>query len=190
MNEKEKSLLNTVLLDLLPYDTKVSIDFKEYLKWLPDEEPYRESLEFVLRHQGKSIEDLSKEPHILYSYPCEGRFGMLRGYENEEYGVPVEFIRPFLRPVSSMIDKEVDKLFDILKIDKDGNDEDWIKINDALGIKFIFSTGKWAEDVIEAYDYLNSIHINYRLLDNLVLEAPEGMYVPQLININININNL
>ena len=174
MTEKEKSLLNIVLLELLPYNTKVAIDFKEYLAWLPDE-PYKEKLEFFLKHQGKSIEDISKEPHILYSYPCEERFGMLRGYENEEYGVPVEFIRPYLRPVSSMTDEEMDKLFDILKIDKEGNDEDWIKINDDLGIKFFFPTGKWVENVIEAYDYLNSIHINYRDLD-LALEAPKDMY--------------
>jgi len=174
MTKEEKSLLNIVLLELLPYNTKVAIDFKEYLEWLPNE-PYKEKLEFCLKYKGKTIEDISKEPHILYSYPCEGRFGMLWGYENDEYGVPVEFIRPYLRSVSSMTDKEMCKLFDILKIDKDGNDEDWIKINDALGIEFFFPTGRWVEDVIEAYDYLNSIHINYRGL-KLALEAPKDMY--------------
>jgi hypothetical protein len=175
MEEKEKSLLNIVLLDLLPYDTKVAIDFKEYLKWLPDEEPYKEKLEFFLKHQGKTIEDISKEPHILYSYPCEGRFGMLRGYENEEYGVPVEFIRPYLRPVSDMSSEEICTLFKILEIDIDGKDEDWIKVNDCLGIEFFFPTGKFIEDVAKAYDYLNSIHINYRGLE-LALEAPKNMY--------------
>lgn len=87
-------------------------------------------------------------------------------------------IKPYLRPISSMSDKEIDKLFDILHIDKDGNDEDWIKINDVVGIKFFFSSGKWIENVAEAYDYLNSIHIDYRGLVpmGLALEAPEGMY--------------
>ena len=90
----------------------------------------------------------------------------------------VDHIKPYLRPISSMIEEEMDKLFDILNIDKDGNDEDWIKINDVLGIKFFFPTGKWIENVIEAYDYLNSIHIDYRGLIpmGLALEAPKGMY--------------
>jgi len=87
-------------------------------------------------------------------------------------------VKPYLRPISSMTEDEMDKLFDVLHIDKDGNDEDWIKINDALGIKFFFPTGKWVEDVAEAYDYLNSIHIDYRGLieKGLALEAPKDMY--------------
>lgn len=87
-------------------------------------------------------------------------------------------IRPYLRPISSMTESEMDKLFDILHIDKEGKDKDWIKINDDLGIKFFFPTGKWVENVAEAYDYLNSIHIDYRGLIpiGLALEAKEGMY--------------
>lgn len=90
----------------------------------------------------------------------------------------MEEVRPYLRPISSMTEDEMDKLFDVLHIDKDGNDEDWIKINDALGIKFFFPTGKWVENVAEAYDYLNSIHIDYRgLIENgFALEAPANMY--------------
>ena len=175
MTDKEKSILNITLLELLPYNTKVAIDFESYLNWLPDEEPYKERLKFSLKHQGKTIEDISKEPHILYSYLCDGRFGMLRGYENEEYGVPVEFIRPYLRPISDMSLEEIYKLFDILKIDKEGKEDDWIKVNDELGIEFFFPTGKFIEDVVEAYDYLNSIHINYRGL-RLALDPPKNMY--------------
>lgn len=90
----------------------------------------------------------------------------------------IEAIKPYLRPISSMTESEIDKLFDILHIDKDGNDDDWIKINDVVGIKFFFPTGKWVENVAEAYDYLNSIHIDYRGLIpmGLALEAPEEMY--------------
>lgn len=71
-------------------------------------------------------------------------------------------VLPYLRPISSMTEEEMDKLFDILHIDKDGKDEDWIKINDDLGIKFFFPTGKWIENVADAYDYLYSIHIDFR----------------------------
>ena len=72
-------------------------------------------------------------------------------------------VLPYLRPVSGMTESEIDRLFDILNIDKEGNDDDWIKINDATGIKFFFPTGKWIEDVSEAYDYLNSIHAPYKV---------------------------
>lgn len=94
------------------------------------------------------------------------------------YHPHIDSCKPYLRPISSMTDEEMDKLFDILHIDKDGRDDDWIKINDDLGIKFFFPTGKWIENVAEAYDYLNSIHIDYRGLipKKLAIEAPEEMY--------------
>ena len=120
---------------------------------------------------------------------CYGTFdGILNGYfylsdrvsvnGGKTYDERYLEVKPYLRPVSSMSKEEMDKLFDILHIDKDGNDEDWIKINDVLGIKFFFPTGKWVENVIEAYDYLNSIHIDYRSLIpmGLALEAPKDMY--------------
>lgn len=90
----------------------------------------------------------------------------------------IENIKPYLRPISSMTEEEMDKLFDILHIDKDGKDEDWIKINDDLGIKFFFPTGKWIENVADAYDYLYSIHIDFRGLipKGLAIEAPKDMY--------------
>lgn len=119
----------------------------------------------------------------------------LTGFCNEEggyfyfdfcYGLAVDFaekVKPYLRPMSSMTEEEMDRLFDILQIDKDGKDEDWIKINDVYGIKFFFPTGKWIENVAEAYDYLYSIHIDFRGLihKGLAIEAPEGMY-----NLNCN----
>ena len=87
-------------------------------------------------------------------------------------------IKPYLRPVSSMTEEEMDKLFDILQIDKDGEGEDWIKINDVMGIKFFLPTGRWMEEVDEALAYLRSIHIDiYNFIGKKVaLEAPEGMY--------------
>jgi len=87
-------------------------------------------------------------------------------------------LKPYLRPISSMTDEEIDRLFDILHIDKGGKDEEWVKINDVLGIEFFFPNGRWVEDVAEVYDYLNSIHIDYRGLisKGVALKAPENMY--------------
>ena len=95
----------------------------------------------------------------------------------EFYSKKAEF-KPYLRPISSMTEEEMDKLFDILHINKEGKDEDWIKINDDLGIKFFLPTGKWVENVAEAYDFLYSIYIDFRGLihEDLAIEAPENMY--------------
>ena len=69
---------------------------------------------------------------------------------------------PYYRPVSDLTEEEMDEMFDILGIDKDGNDPSWIKINDSTGIRFILPDGVYADDLIRVYDYLNSIHIDYR----------------------------
>lgn len=88
--------------------------------------------------------------------------GFCESWENVDLKCHSSWLLPYLRPISSMTEDEIDRLFDILQIDKDGKDEDWIKINDVYGIKFFFPTGKWIENVAEAYDYLYSIHIDFR----------------------------
>ena len=94
------------------------------------------------------------------------------------FSIEEDNVKPFLRPVSTMTDKEMDTLFDILNIPKDGSGNSWIKINDLLGIEFFLPDGEWAEVLARVYDYLNSIHIDYRgfIGVGLALEAPEGMY--------------
>lgn len=51
--------------------------------------------------------------------------------------------KPYLRSVSTMTEIEIDQLFDILHINKNGNDDDWIKINDVTGIKLFLTSGRW-----------------------------------------------
>lgn len=74
----------------------------------------------------------------------------------------VNFFKPYYRPVSDLTEEEIDRMFDILGIDKAGNDPSWIKINDASGIWFFLPDGTCSDDLIKVYDYLNSIHIDYR----------------------------
>ena len=89
-------------------------------------------------------------PHSLLDLDCfdchteDFKYEQLYGLEN---------ITPYLRPISSMTDKEMDMLFNILNIDVD-EDEDWIKINDDLGIKLFFPSGNCIENVIDVYYYL------------------------------------
>lgn len=84
----------------------------------------------------------------------------------EEYQDTVDFtfedFTPYLRPISDLRDDEIDRLFDFLGIDKDGNDESWIKVNDEIGIRFFLPDGGDVDDLARVFDYLNSIHIDYR----------------------------
>ena len=120
-----------------------------------------------------NVEGDSDFDGCLRPYTSKLSLGLLQKYLGHSFS-----ILPYLRPISSMTENEIDKLFDTLHIDKDGEDGDWIKINDVVGIKFFFPTGKWIENVAEAFDYLNSIHIDYLGLieKSLAIVAPEGMY--------------
>ena len=152
MTQEEKELLLKDLCGRLPFHVKVAIDFEEYLEVLPDDEnlqyPYRKNLKFILNYDNKTIEDISKEPHILYAYPCTERFAMLRGYTYElDYGVPVEFIKPYLRPMSSMTEEERNEL-------------------------------SHYDNSVQRTDFFYSHHIDCRFMieKGLALEAPENMY--------------
>ena len=84
----------------------------------------------------------------------------------EEYQDTVDFtfedFTPYLRPISDLRDDEIDRLFDFLGIDCDGSDGSWIKVNDVIGIRFFLPNGGDIDDLARAFDYLNSIHIDYR----------------------------
>lgn len=90
----------------------------------------------------------------------------------------IENVKLYLRPISSMTDEEMDRLFEILEVDLNGKSNDWIKINDVTGIKFFLPEGRWVEDLVKVYDYLNSIHIDYRgsIVAGIAIEAPKDMY--------------
>ena len=164
MTKEEKSLLLQDLCGRLPYCVKAAVDFKGYLDVLPSdndlEYTYRKNLYFILDYEHKTIEDISKEPNIIYSYPCSERFQMLRGYTyQEDYGVPIEFIKPYLRPMSSMTEEEYENFRKTFK---------WSE-------RFDNPIFEWT---YESYDWLNAHHFDHRGLieKGLALEAPEGMY--------------
>ena len=156
MTQEEKNLLLQDLCARVPYGVKIL-----HTGWDYDSDTDFDTVETFIGIDDKFI------------YTVWDKTG-----DREKHCLSISNWKPYLRPISSMTDKEMDKLFDILHIDKNGEDEDWIKINDVLGIKFFFRTGKWIENVAEAYDYLNSIYIDYRGLIpmGLALEAQEGMY--------------
>ena len=165
MTQEEKELLLKDLCARLPFHVKVAIDFEGYMEVLPEDEnlqyPYRKNLNFILDYDNKTIEDISKEPHILYAYPCTERFAMLRGYTYElDYGVPVEFIKPYLRPISSMTEDEIFQLG---------------RLTGAASYNMLKGDYSSLKELLK-YVYKN--HIDYFSLIpmGLALEAPEDMY--------------
>lgn len=71
----------------------------------------------------------------------------------------IEFVKPYLRPMSSMTEDEIKDFFTVRRFEYDSDD------------KLI---SKYGNDT----DWLNAHHFDYRGLieKGLALEAPEGMY--------------
>jgi len=99
-------------------------------------------------------EDSPIELHYVRDEDVYGRI-----YSNLPYWVVI--IKPYLRSMSSMTEEEIKTYHSYCEC----NDGDF------TGEILYF-------DTIESFDYLNSIHIDYRGLIpmGLALEAPEGMY--------------
>lgn len=157
MTQEEKQLLLKDLCARLPYGVKVAIDYKTYLNWLPDDtedDHYKEHFNFLLKHEKKTIEEKSLEPQIICSYPSGERFGTFRGC-HDDYGIPVELIKPYLRPMSSMT-KEEENIYNNSFNRPTGHRKVWVN----------------------RIDYLISHHFDYRGLIpmGLALPAGEGIY--------------
>ena len=82
-------------------------------------------------------------------------------FEDDGDDIPIEIVKPFLRSMSSMTQEEIEKYRQLCETD-DG---------DFTGEPLYFNT-------CESFDYLNSIHVDYRnfIQRGLALEAPKDMY--------------
>ena len=147
MTQEDKDLLLKDLCARLPYGVKISI---------PD----------LLISSIKNIEVLNEI--------FKGDDGL---YRVNNSGILIEYVKLYLRPISSMTEEEVDKLFNILNINQN-NESEWLKVNDINIIRLFTQEGKDFYEISEAIDYLYSIHVDFRGLieKGLAIEAPEGMY--------------
>lgn len=93
--------------------------------------------------------------------------------------------KPYLRPMSSMTEKEKEEL--ISKCIHTETEEDWEGMrSDVWGIKILgkYDTRRWDNTIwvstinMDAIDWLNAHHFDYRGLIpmGLAIEAPEGIY--------------
>ena len=107
-----------------------------------------------VRRLGKTLKLISIRPSYKHCVECEVKEGVNMSYEIDD------FITPYLRPMSSMTEEEMERLTDTHSL------------LSANGIPNNVCC------TVEGMDYLNSIHVDYRGLIpmGLALEAPEDMY--------------
>lgn len=111
--------------------------------------------------------------HIIYNWEgtCVNFNKKLESFAIEKdnglcYDVPVEEVRPYLRPMSSMTEEEE------MEVKKLGVCDDKAFHND------IYDTGISMEEAFTAISWFLERHfdINYLIKKGLALEAPEEMY--------------
>ena len=83
-------------------------------------------------------------------------------------------VKPVLRKIEDLTTEECDQIFAIFKID-DKSEDDWIKINDAVGIMFYLPTGRYQEDVVKFYDwcYEHKVDSRYLIEQQLAVHDPK-----------------
>lgn len=131
MTEQDKQLLLKDLCARLPYGVK-----------------------FLWRYLDINDEGQDEEVNVIADVKNIGTDGMIEcGYKEIEDSdfCYISEIKPYLRPLSSMTDKEETEFEETLQ---------------------------YTQYTLESYDYLNSHHFDYRGLieKDLALEAPEEMY--------------
>lgn len=141
MTQEDKDLLLKDLCARLPYGVMVSVQGVEF-----DSYKYPYQLTAVSKF---GLDSFCKVYHPIYT-----PFGVVPN---------VEYIKPYLRPMSSMTDDERKEYNDIVK-----NTIDFYNCPKSEKICFFIIPIEW----------LNKHHFDYRGLieKGLALEAPEGMY--------------
>lgn len=155
MEKKDKVFVVKDLCGRLPYRVLCKIDLAGYLEWNKD---YKESFEEYAKIRENAFEVIDSRQYHLYAYVCADRFELLE-FESEEVGVPVEFIKPYLRPMSSMTEEER---------------EEYHKLCDKYYDIYF--------DSVESIDWLNAHYFDYRGLikKGFALEMPEEMVKEEL----------
>jgi len=104
--------------------------------------------------------EVREEDDLLYHYDLGGNCQTLKILN--EFGECLMYyqIRPYLRPMSSMTEKEKQESLEFAWLD------DWNRL------------AAYDNNIVKYIDWLNKHHFDYRGLieKNLALEAPEGMY--------------
>ena len=96
-------------------------------------------------------------------------------FEDEGDDIPIELVKPYLRPMSSMTEKEKEEFHKLKQFSVTV-----VMPNEVSRIKptYIVDLEDDGDGLNYLYDWLNAHHFDYRrLIDKgLALEAPDGMY--------------
>ncbi len=154
MTQEEKQLLLTDICTRLPYGLKCKIDLDALLEVFPE---YGARLSYIATLTDVDLDaKVGERVYTLFGIPSKRRLYFLELDDFfDEYGVPVECVKPYLRPMSSMTEEET--------------------------LEFVNTTIKSLEYPMwttYSYDWLNAHYFDYRGLIpmGLALEAPEEMY--------------
>ena len=175
MTKEENSLLLKDLCARLPYDvicywrigSELTLNLTEY----------NGQLTCINKVE---IEDSSDYYYDCYFNVCNDSNG--NSFQNED--VPIEIVKPYLRPLSSMNEEEAKELSilyglkDILSVKVTS---DYIDVIVDDGVCSTETRTIWYDEIISSikiFDWLNANYFDYRGLieKGLALEAPEGMY--------------
>lgn len=115
-----------------------------------------------------ALKNLDKKSGKLIQIQREDSENVFVSTEEVSY-IEIEWLRPYLRPMSSMTDDERKYL-----LEEFGFDEDLENVEPNDFGSYVYRS----VNVLPLFDWLNSHHFDYRGLieKGLALEAPEGMY--------------
>ena len=105
MEQNLKELLLKDLSSRLPYGLKCKICLDEYCGWNPE---YDKILADAAKVKPELPSEIRENTYTLYG--IEGTRAILLEFEDHGYGVPIEFIKPFLRSMPSMTEEERNEL--------------------------------------------------------------------------------
>lgn len=139
-----KELLFQDLCARLPYKVKCNIDLSAYLDFNKEySEKFNEAIKFI----PNLFEEVNKKEYTLFG--ITGDRLIFTEFEDYEYGVPVEMVKPYLRPMSSMTEEEKKE--------------------------YQYITERWMYDadysIADSIDWLNEHHFDYRGL------IPKGLAI-------------
>ena len=156
MKQEDKQLLLQDLCARLPYKPKIQWDCADY--------------------------------DLLALENCEPLLARIIDDSPYSYAIskPLDEIKPYLRPMSSMTEEEKQELERLIneKLNRNTDQEDnewtpWV-LYDTTGIRNSIGGERFYFDEMSfIYDWLNAHHFDYRGLieKGLAIEAPEGMYI-------------
>lgn len=141
MTQYEQYLLLKDLCERLPYGVKFKID-EMYLT-------------------GDMIKGGYDKTQELYGITREGNVELL----NMDYHMPIEAIKPYLYPLSSMTEEQRLALYKALGLGYESHyhlSKEWEDFNNSINNNDLFLPASWVRDLNKMYNYLNKNHFDYR----------------------------